>query len=299
MYSLKTKVFTCFLSFVMAFSLLPALNSNAATARTWSDKNPGITCKLTDDGTFTISGKGAMYDYTLYTNSKTDAPWSDYRHNIKKIVVGNGITRIGNNAFANSYQLASIEFKGTTLESIGMQAFYSCNALKSVDLPAGLTKVGKSAFYCCSKLEAVTIPNTVKVIAVQAFCRCNLKKVYLPASVTTIGDQAFRSNYNLVKVYGGAGLQTIGVWAFAHCSKLNYFAITSKKLKKISQGTFVCCSKLKTVYIKNTTKLTKKGVKGSMYLSSVKTVKVKKSKVKKYKKYFTRRNSGKSVKVKK
>ena len=62
---------------------------------------------------------------------------------------------------------------------------------------------------------------------------------------------------------------------------------------------FIYTSKLKTLYLKKTTKLTKKGVRGSLYLSSVKTVKVKKSKVRKYKKIFKKSNSGKKVKVKK
>ena len=58
-------------------------------------------------------------------------------------------------------------------------------------------------------------------------------------------------------------------------------------------------SKLKTIYIKNTTKLTKAGVKKSLKGSKVKTVKVKKSKVWKYSAFFKKSNSGKKVKVKK
>ncbi len=57
--------------------------------------------------------------------------------------------------------------------------------------------------------------------------------------------------------------------------------------------------KLKTIYIKNTVKLTKAGVKKSLKGASVKKVKVKKSKVKAYKKIFKKKNSGRSVKVKK
>ena len=86
---------------------------------------------------------------------------------------------------------------------------------------------------------------------------------------------------------------------FAYCSKLSSFTITSKVLKKIGNYAFNKDKKLKTVYIKNTTKLTKSGVKKSLKGSSVKTVKVKKSKVKKYKKYFKKSNSGRKVKVKK
>ena len=58
-------------------------------------------------------------------------------------------------------------------------------------------------------------------------------------------------------------------------------------------------SKLKTLNIKKTKKLSKSGVKNSLKGSSVKTVKVKKSKIRKYKKYFKKSNSGRKVKVKK
>ncbi|MCR5340118.1 MAG: leucine-rich repeat domain-containing protein, partial [Saccharofermentans sp.] len=98
---------------------------------------------------------------------------------------------------------------------------------------------------------------------------------------------------------GGSKVKTIGANAFAYCSKLSSFKITSKVLSKIGSYAFNKDSKLKTVYFKYTTKLTKKGVKKSLKGSKVKTVKVKKSKVKKYKKYFTKKNCGRRVKVKK
>ena len=81
--------------------------------------------------------------------------------------------------------------------------------------------------------------------------------------------------------------------------RLHAAPITSKVLNKIGQKAFYYDSKLKTIYIKNTTKLSKSGVKKSLTGSSVKTVKVKKSKVRKYKKFFKKSNSGRSVKVKK
>ena len=70
-------------------------------------------------------------------------------------------------------------------------------------------------------------------------------------------------------------------------------------MKTIGAYSFKSDSKLKTIYIKYTTKLTKKSVKKSLKGSKVKTVKVKKSKVKKYKKFFTKKNCGRKVKVKK
>ena len=125
------------------------------------------------------------------------------------------------------------------------------------------------------------------------------KSFTIGAYVTVIGNNAFYGCANLTKVSGGARLKTIGSNAFARCPKLSSFKISSKVLSKIGTYAFAKDSKLKTVYIKSTTKLTKKGVKKSLKSSKVKTVKVKKSKVKKYKKYFTKKNCGRKVKVKK
>ena len=157
--------------------------------------------------------------------------------------------------------------------------------------------------------ETVVIPSTVELkgsiykinrISSRAFYKDTvIKTLFIGANVTVIDSYAFYGCSNLVKVSGGANLITIGSNAFACCSKLKSFAITSKLLAKIGPYCFYKDSKLKTIYIKNTTKLTKSSVKKSLKGSKVKTVKVKKSKVKKYKKYFTKKNAGRKVKVKK
>ena len=160
------------------------------------------------------------------------------------------------------------------------------------------------------KLYAVAaIPSTVMlngvvykvtVIDSNAF-RGNkyLKTVTIGSNVTVIGNNAFYGCPNLTKVSGGARLKTIGANAFARCPKLSSFTITSKVLNKIGTYAFAKDSRLKTINIKNTTKLSKKSVKKSLKSSKIKTVKVKKSKVGKYRKYFTKKNCGRKVTVKK
>ena len=160
------------------------------------------------------------------------------------------------------------------------------NPVTAVSIPAeveinGITykvnRIGAKAFYGNKSITTLSIGANVVIIDAYAFYACS----------------------NLTKVSGGYRVQTIGTSAFAYCSKLSSFTITSVALKKIGNYAFNKDKKLKTVYIKNTTKLTKSGVKKSLKGSSVKTVKVKKSKVKKYKKYFKKSNSGRKVKVKK
>ena len=159
------------------------------------------------------------------------------------------------------------------------------------------------------KRASVSIPATVEIngftyivnrIGTKAFYGDKtIKTVYIGNNIAIIDASAFYGCSHLTKVSGGKGLKTIGSSAFARCSKLKTFVITSSVLSKIGTYTFNKDSKLKTIYIKYTTKLTKSGVKKSLKGSKVKTVKVKKSKVKKYKKYFKKKNSGRSVKVKK
>ena len=159
------------------------------------------------------------------------------------------------------------------------------------------------------KRASVSIPATVEIngftyivnrIGTKAFYGDKtIKTVYIGNNIAIIDASAFYGCSNLTKVSGGKVLKTIGSSAFAKCSKLKSFSIASTVLSKIGTYTFNKDSKLKTIYIKYTTKLTKSGVKKSLKGSKVKTVKVKKSKVKKYKKYFKKKNSGRSVKVKK
>ena len=159
------------------------------------------------------------------------------------------------------------------------------------------------------KQASVSVPATVVIngvtykvnrIGTKAFYGDKtLQSVYIGDNVVIIDASVFYGCSNLLKVSGGKALKTIGSSAFALCTKLKTFVITSPVLYKIGTYAFNKDSKLKTIYIRNTVKLTKSGVKKSLKGSKVKTVKVKKSKVKKYKKYFKKSNSGRSVKVKK
>lgn len=303
MQSIKTKVLTVFMSVIMVVSMFPALGSAAASqSGNCGAQGTNVKFNLTNDGTMTISGTGAMADFTYDAKANyTNIPWYSNRTSIKKVIIKDGVTHIGSFSFVWCSQIKEIVWPTSgCVKSIGKAAFYECNGLPTIQIPYGVISVGYQAYAYCRSATTISLPNTLKTIAYGAFANCDLRTVYLPASVTTIGHFGFRGNYKMTKFSGGAGLITIGTQAFEHCWKLSYFAITSKKLKKIGKACFLCCSNLKTIYIKKTTKLTKKGVKNSMYLSSVKKVKVKKSKVKKYKKYFTYRNCAKrGVKVKK
>ena len=51
-------------------------------------------------GTLTISGSGAMADYTV-NGTGDDRPWKDYAESITKVQISEGVTSLGKSAFQN------------------------------------------------------------------------------------------------------------------------------------------------------------------------------------------------------
>ena len=133
-----------------------------------------VTWTLTADGTMTISGTGAMTDYTYDSRS----PWYSCRTYIKRVVMQQGVT------------------------SIGDRAFWDCSGLTSVTIPDGVTSIGDSAFSGCAALTSVEIPNGVTAIGGSTFSNCiRLAKVTIPKSVTSIGKNAFYYCESIADVY--------------------------------------------------------------------------------------------------
>lgn len=142
-----------------------------------------LTWTLSSSGVLTISGLGDMDDFNYGS-----APWKDDRDSITKVIVEEGVTSIGEQAFYWCRKLTSVQLP-ETVTSIGKEAFQNCNSLISVNIPSGVTSIGKWTFYGCDKLASVTLPNGLVSIEELAFCDCkSLKEITIPASVTFISD---------------------------------------------------------------------------------------------------------------
>ena len=129
-----------------------------------------------------------MPNYDIYQNK---APWYSDRDKIKKVIIEDGVTNIGNDAFTGSSNLTSVEIPNS-VTSIGDGAFYGCISLTSVEIPNSVTSIGESAFQHCSRLTSVEIPNSVTSIRSETFEYCKyLLSIEIPNSVTSIGDGAF------------------------------------------------------------------------------------------------------------
>ena len=101
-----------------------------------------------------IRGKGAMEDFLGHVRP----PWYQYDNPISVIDVGEGITSIGNWAFAEFGRLVSMSIPNS-VTSIGNSAFYGCYELSSVFIPASVIFIDESAFCFCSNLTEIVNEN--------------------------------------------------------------------------------------------------------------------------------------------
>ena len=114
-----------------------------------------VTYTLSDDGVLTILGTGAMTNFTYTDNDESNRPWHSERESIRKVVIEEGVTSIGNFAFSFcNVQEVTIP---STVTSIGKRAFMG-TPLSSVVIPEGVKTIGENAFWRCTSLQTVTVP---------------------------------------------------------------------------------------------------------------------------------------------
>ena len=245
------------------------VNDNSVTWKV--EKNTDIIDKYSyvHGRTLTISGHGAMADY----ESSQDLPWEGWDQEITQIVIKDGVTRIGEEAFHGCYKVTEIALPDSVtsigkkafyycgnlrkvelsknLTEIGVSAFEGCSALENVKIPAGVKTIGDEAFLGCTSLGSVTIPNGVTDIGAFAFSSCSeLGSIDIPSSVTNIGKNAFSNCEDLVSVTNMNGVTNIGEGAFQNCSGLTNIAIPSS-VTNIGAFAFASCSGLTSIDIPN------------------------------------------------
>ncbi|GAB6011907.1 leucine-rich repeat domain-containing protein [Viscerimonas tarda] len=180
-------------------------------------------------GTLTISGTGAMTDYS----DNSHAPWFfSFRSSITNVDIQDGVTSIGVWAFVDCSNLTSVSVS-RSVTSISTAAFPYCSGLTSTsvakensvytDEDGVLFDKAKETLinYPEGKLGDYIIPNSVKTIARGAFGYCRkLTSVIIPNSVTSIEDWAFSYCGGLISITIPNSVESIGSQAFYYCSKL-------------------------------------------------------------------------------
>lgn len=158
--------------------------------------------------TLTISGTGAMWNGTKYS----------YLGTVDKIVIGNGITVIGEDAFAKFNGVGSVEISDTVTTIKG-------NAFKD--------------------LKSITIPKTVRTVETDAFN--GVGKVVVEGDMNNFQYGALGDEVQEVQLKGSA--ETLGL-ALAEVQDRDYLSVTITKDNnrcRIANGCLVS-SDGKTVY---------------------------------------------------
>jgi len=140
-----------------------------------------VTYTIYSDMTMVISGTGAMKNYVGDNGGSIYRMNDTYYKRVKRVIIEDGVTTIGN------------------------AAFFDFSALISVLIPNSVTRIGISAFSICTGLTSVLIPNSVTYIGMCAFEASGLTSISIPNSVNTIENQAFQGCSNLTTVIIGSG----------------------------------------------------------------------------------------------
>ena len=227
------------LGFVIA--LFPGFKIKAASIVDQGDcsaDGSNVTWTLDSDGTLNISGTGGMKDSAFYGND-----------DIKKVVIEDGVTSIGADAFSNCSSLTSITIPNS-VTSIGSWAFNLCTRLTSITIPNSVTSIGNYAFIGCRRLTSITIPDSVTSIGLQTFANCkSLTSITIPNSVTSIGNLAFQNCTSLTSITIPNSVKSIGS-AFSGCTSLTSITIPNS-VTSIGKNAFRDCTSLTSITIPN------------------------------------------------
>ena len=138
-----------------------------------------------------------------------------YIGEVSQVVIPEGITTIGKNAFKLHNNLTSVVIPDS-VEMIGYNAFEGCRSLERVVIGKSVSKIDRGAFMNCGNLKKVIIPDSVKEIWNCAFYGCSqLKTVWLPKTITDIK-----------------------CFVFENCPKLTIYAEATKRPKGWIQPLF-------------------------------------------------------------
>lgn len=264
---MKTRIISILLAVCLIFGLLP-VGVLAASATSGSCGKNATWSYNAATKTLSISGSGDMTDYETdpAMGIENAPPWDDYREEIEHVIINEGITSIGAEAFgfqytSNCYSNLSSVSIALTVTKIGSCAFTNAEKLKSIDLP-NVTSIGYAAFNGTG-IQSLMLPSTLETFEYEdsrGFLSCgNLQSITVDP-----GNQKYRSvdgvlfaGNKLLRYPAGkagniytvpSGTTWIATSAFADNENITTISIPSS-VSKIDSLAFEQCSKLAKITI--------------------------------------------------
>lgn len=234
----------CGLFMAMAIAM-PASQMDAEAAVMTGTCGDNITWEYNDE-TFelVLSGSGDMAE-----SEYGKQPWKEYKNDIKSVVVNDGITSIGKNAFCELYALESAVIP-ESVTSIGDYAFAYTDII-SMDLPDGLISIGEDAFWACEELVDMELPEGVQSIGRQAFGGCEKwENGDLPSGVKELEAAVFQGCLEMESVVIPDGITSVPSNMFSGCQSLRTVVLPDS-VTEIEEHAFFGCYSLQKIDIPN------------------------------------------------
>ena len=153
------------------------------------------------------------------------SPFKKRVKTIKRVIIPEGYTSIGERAFLGCEELTSIELP-ESFASIGEMAFFDCIGLTEIKLPDSITTIRKEAFLDCIGLMNIKLPESLASIEERAFGDCiSLTDIKLPKSLASIGEGAFGFCTGLTEIKLPESLASIGEAVFCGCTGLTEISV--------------------------------------------------------------------------
>ena len=162
---------------------------NVVASGNCGEQGDNVKWILDKNNILTIKGKGKMKNY-----GGGDIPWK--RFEIAKVVIEEGVTSIGEYAFAYCFSLTDVMISEDVL-SIGGHAFAECSRLERITIPDSVTTIDAMAFYDCSGLIEIKLSKNITAIEDYTFYNCiRLTTITIPKSVVSVGSCAFNRRFD-------------------------------------------------------------------------------------------------------
>ena len=149
---------------------------------------------------FSVDKENKTYDSRGNCNAIIETATNTLIYGCKNTVIPNTVTKIGEEAFAYSVALTSIEIPNSVTD-IKSGAFSGCSGLTGVVIPSSVINLEGHVFYGCESLTSMVIPNSVKSIGAYTLYGCRgLKSVVVGESVASVGNAAFKECSGLTRL---------------------------------------------------------------------------------------------------